>query len=448
VTGTVRSTPLDAIPTCFEGEIPSPICTMAADGMPNVTYLSVVQLVDDTHVVLSRQFFNKTDQNTVVEPRAQVQVVEPETGRQFRLDLLYERTETHGPLFERMKTRLDAVSSQEGMTEIFVLVGTDICRVVACEMVPCDFPEPPSERKDPGLDLLHTFGDRIAGATCLEELLESALQACSDLFGYDHGFIMFPDARAERLYTVASHGFEESGAGSEVLIGEGMLGIAAARRQSIRVANMAQELGYSHAVRESFERAGGLAPVETEIPLPGLSGAMSQVVVPLWAFGTMFGVLCFQSEAAGRFRPADEHVAGIVARQLGMAIGLLRAAEQEETEADGPGGEPVLVKHYCEDDSVFLDNEYLIKGVAGRILWRLLQCHQEERRVEFSNKEMRLDPGLDLPDIKDNLEARLILLTRRLEERVDYLRIVRTARGRFRLDVERPLLLQEVAEPH
>jgi hypothetical protein len=25
---------------------------------------------------------------------------------------------------------------------------------------------------------------------------------------------------------------------------------------------------------------------------------------------------------------------------------------------------------------------------------------------------------------------------------------VRTARGRFRLDVERPLLLQEVAEPH
>jgi adenylate cyclase len=173
---------------------------------------------------------------------------------------------------------------------------------------------------------------------------------------------------------------------------------------------------------------------------------MSEVVVPLWAFGTLFGVLCFQSEAAGRFRPADEHVAGIVARQLGMAIALLRSVEEGEDEAT-LRGEPVEVKHYCEDDSVFLDNQYLIKGVAGRILWRLLQCYTQEDRVEFSNKEMRLDPGLDLPNLKDNLEARLILLTKRLEERVDYLRIVRTARGRFRLDVSRPMALVEVGGP-
>jgi hypothetical protein len=105
------------------------------------------------------------------------------------------------------------------------------------------------------------------------------------------------------------------------------------------------------------------------------------------------------------------------------------------------------VKHYCEDDSVFLDNEYLIKGVAGRILWRLLQCYVDEGRVEFSNKELRLDASLDLPDFKDNLEARLILLVRRLEERVDYLKIERTARGRFHLHVTRDLALIEVPDP-
>jgi hypothetical protein len=104
----------------------------------------------------------------------------------------------------------------------------------------------------------------------------------------------------------------------------------------------------------------------------------------------------------------------------------------------------VQVKHYQEDDSLFLDNEYLIKGVAGGILWRLLRNYQEQGRVEFSNREIRLDQTLALPDIKDNLEARLILLRKRLEERCDYLRIEKTSRGRFALHVTRPLTLVQV----
>lgn len=69
--------------------------------------------------------------------------------------------------------------------------------------------------------------------------------------------------------------------------------------------------------------------------------------------------------------------------------------------------------------------------------------------MEFSNREIRLDQTLDLPDIKDNLEARLILLRKRLEERCNYLRIEKTAGGCFRLHVTRPLTstreLREVA---
>jgi hypothetical protein len=102
------------------------------------------------------------------------------------------------------------------------------------------------------------------------------------------------------------------------------------------------------------------------------------------------------------------------------------------------------VKYYADDESVFLDNEYLIKGVAGGILWRLLQHYHDEQRVDFSNREIRLDQTLSLPDINDNLEARLILLRKRLEERCDFLRIEKTARGRFRLVVSRPLSLTSV----
>jgi adenylate cyclase len=92
----LRSVRLEDIPSCFEGIIPSSICTVAADGTPNITYISVVYRLDEEHVVLSRQFFKKTEENTGVNPLAQVQLVEPSTGRQFLLDLEYERTETSG----------------------------------------------------------------------------------------------------------------------------------------------------------------------------------------------------------------------------------------------------------------------------------------------------------------------------------------------------------------
>jgi hypothetical protein len=103
------------------------------------------------------------------------------------------------------------------------------------------------------------------------------------------------------------------------------------------------------------------------------------------------------------------------------------------------------VKYYASDDSIFVNNEYVIKGIAGKVLWRLLCSYAEERRVDFTNKEIRLDPLLELPDIKDNLEARLILLRKRLAERCDFLSIHNTGRGRFQLEVRRQFELRQFA---
>ena len=87
------------------------------------------------------------------------------------------------------------------------------------------------------------------------------------------------------------------------------------------------------------------------------------------------------------------------------------------------------------DGSTFLDDSYIIKGVAGRLLWKLVKDHAATGRTSFTNREAKLDPVLGLPSYRDNFESRLILLKRRLDERGSPLLITAAGRGRFELHV-------------
>jgi len=79
------------------------------------------------------------------------------------------------------------------------------------------------------------------------------------------------------------------------------------------------------------------------------------------------------------------------------------------------------------------------------LLFKLLQARRDSGRQEFTKKELRLDAGLKLPAVRDNLDTRLILLRRRLAERFPFVQLVPVGRGRFRMDVDRPFELVAVS---
>ena len=204
-------------------------------------------------------------------------------------------------------------------------------------------------------------------------------------------------------------------------------------------------------MRQSFQEGGTASDLEMEIPLPGLPESHSQLAVPILLGPRLLGVLYVESPEDRRFGYEDEDALVTLAGQLALSIRHIKEAADAHEEAASPeapkpkvSGTPAEVRHYAADHSVFIDGEYLIKGVAGAIFWKLLQDFTRDCRIEFSNRELRLDPAIRLPDFSENLEARLILLQRRLADRCDFLRIEKTGRGRFRLNVDRPVKLLEM----
>ncbi|HET8704660.1 MAG TPA: pyridoxamine 5'-phosphate oxidase family protein, partial [Pseudomonadales bacterium] len=71
---------IDPLRNCFEGAIPASLTTVALDGTPNIAWLSQVQYVDNSHVALTYQFFNKTRANILQNPHGILTVIDPETG--------------------------------------------------------------------------------------------------------------------------------------------------------------------------------------------------------------------------------------------------------------------------------------------------------------------------------------------------------------------------------
>jgi len=432
--------PLGHIRDSFEGVVPSVIATTDAEGLPNISYLSHVHLVDDNHVALSNQFLSKTAINVAANGLATVMVVDGLTGAQHILDLTFERSETEGPLFDRLAAHLSIL--EQGMAGIMRLKAADIYRVLDCKPVPTPHPleaAPVLELPDL-IEPTARLSRLLAEAVDTESLLDTTLDGLARLFGIRHAMVLVPDDSGKRMITIASAGYERFGFGAEVPFGEGVIGISAASRQTVRITDLSRGRRYVNAVREmaGLERTAS-------IPLPALDLPFSQIAVPLIAHGKLVGLLFAESEERFAFRHRDEQALTIIAAQLAQAL-LLAEQERERPEPhqDTPRGPretaakmaQVQLRFYPRDGSVFLGDDYLIRGVPGRLLKHLVEEYLKGGKRDFSNREIRRESSLMLPDIKDNLETRLILLRRRLSEKGGPIHLTSTERGRLRLEID------------
>jgi hypothetical protein len=269
----------------MEGVVPPVLCTASAERVPNVSYLSLCEYVDPLHIALSYQFFNRSRENVLATRRAALTLDDPYTGAGVVLQLEYLRTETEGPVFERLRAKLMGVASHVGMDKVFHLRGADIYRVLELRRVPGrkEFPA-----AAPRVDLSansRLLSERMAHCEDLADLLDTLLGGLSDLLRIDHAMVWLTDASQQALTLLASRGYEIGGAGAEIPMGEGLVGTAVREGVPIRVGHMMNMATYARAVRDSAGESGLTAMLKHEIPLPGLKEPRSQLAVPLRARG-------------------------------------------------------------------------------------------------------------------------------------------------------------------
>jgi len=454
---------LESLAPCFQGLIPATLYTCSRDGEPNAALLSHVEYVDARHVALSFQFFNKSRRNIAENPKAMVRICDPDTMQVYQLRLRYVRSESSGPVFETMSARIEAIASYSGLKGIFRLIAADIYEVLAVAPAPEEGGIVPSPAAQPPhapftMKAMLDFLGRVQGACSLEALLDAALLSLEELFGFGQSMILLTGEKPGRLTTIASRGYRESGVGSEIGVGDGIAGMVAEARRPIRVSGLLRQMLYAQAVGEQA-REQGLHPERHRIPVPGLAGAESQLGVPLLVRDELVGVLCVESERPYRFHEEDKSYLEILGGYLALAIhnALLRERAEEAdapheapgeaaaADASGPGDADrrLEVAYYAADECILVDGEYLVRGLPAKILWKVLREHAVTGRREFTNRELRLDKTLSLPEFKDNLESRLILLRRRLEQRCPDVRIVPSGRGRFALQLRARLHLSD-----
>ena len=374
---------------------------------------------------------------------------------QFRLHLAYERTERRGPVFERLRGDIEALAALVGMQGVFKLQAADIYRVIDIEAVPTALNRPAdgiaaltTANDGPDAQAIAELGARLSRCADLDTLVSATVDGLAELFDYQHSLVLLLDEDGRRLYTIASHGYAAEGVGSEVVVGEGLVGLTAERCTAMRVGSLRQMDKYSRSVRQSYEDSGDASPGTGHRGAdhgrrgepPGRAG---DGLRPARRCGHRRepSDRCLRPRRRSRAQRGRH-----AARQRGGERAAPRTAAKRtrRTPAETPGPTPDVPAAHLRFFSVGRQHvprrrvPHQGRGRPHPVVDRRSARARRPRRLHATARCASTPPST-CPPYRDNFENRLILLKRRLDERDAPIRIEKTGRGRFRLQIGAPL---------
>ena len=450
-----RGFDLSLLDRCFGGGVPAVMTTIAVDGTPNVTYLSRAHRVDEERIALSNQFMSKTSRNLASNPAASLLLLDPTTVADYRLRLRIRTDRASGP---RVRTparrhRCDRGPHAHG-SRLPPAGGCGLPRPVGRthERPRPVRPRPRGRRPGTGTSWGRWPNSRPGWVDRMTSTSSSTpcsmdWSACS---ASPTSTCCSSTSQAERSSRSRAGGSMPSRSAPRSSSAK-VWSAWSPRGRPARIGDLNQVAKYTERVRQEFAAEG----VESEraFPMPGLPGAKSRIAVPAMALGQVVGVLVADRLESVAFTETDEQVLGVVASMLASAIEHARSVVVDDDAAPIRAA-PVTPRR--RRIGGVADRRPLLRGGRQRVprrrlphqgcggpdLVQAVREHIDTGRVDFTNRELRLDPALELPEVKDNLESRLVLLKRRLDEREAPIRVERTGRGLFRLHVSTPLRIE------
>ena len=162
-----------------------------------------------------------------------------------------------------------------------------------------------SRQQDKLLQALLGIGQELASTRELAPLLARVLDVSRELFHFENAIIRLLDAERGVLVTSASYGYSEEAAQLEIRVGEGVIGTVARTGTPLLVTDIERHPEY----------------------LPGISGARSELAVPLVARDRLIGVFNVEGTRPDAFSEADVAPLMILAGQTAIAIENARLYE-------------------------------------------------------------------------------------------------------------------------
>jgi len=185
-------------------------------------------------------------------------------------------------------------------------------------------------RKSNDVRIIQQISSEITSTLDLDEVLGIVLRAMDRVLGFAHSMILLKDLAADVLRVAATRGYADEGAGAQVLLGEGVIGVVGERRKMMRIGNIGASMRYLKSVRARMEAAGEVGPGEAPVSMPGLPDAQSQLALPLTVKDRLVGVLVVESRTPNAFDELDEVLLRIVGNQAATAIDNARTYRMVE----------------------------------------------------------------------------------------------------------------------